>query len=91
MPNDNIHEEIESWLAADVHEQLTDEERAAFQQHLAGCAACRALQKEEKNMHQLLNQTLATENAEPAFEERMVSRFRDKSPALSGGLITFFT
>jgi hypothetical protein len=91
MPNDNIHEEIESWLAADVHEQLTDEERAAFQQHLAGCAACRALQKEEKNMHQLLNQTLATENADPAFEERMVSRFRDKSPARSGGLITFFT
>ncbi len=91
MPNDTIHEEIESWLAADVHDQLSKEERAAYQQHLAACAACRTLQQEEKNMHQLLNQTLAPESADPAFEERMVSRFRDRSPAPNGGLITFFT
>ena len=89
MPNDTIHEEIESWLAADVHDQLSNEERAAYQQHLAACAACRALQEEEKNMHQLLNQTLAPECADPAFEERMLSRFRDRSPAPNGGLIPF--
>ena len=89
MPND-IHEEIESWLAADVHDQLADEERAAFQQHLAGCASCRALQQEEKQMHQLLEKTLATESADPAFEQRMLSRFRNKVPAPNGGVISFF-
>ena len=90
MPNETIHDEIESWLAADVHGQLSSDERAAFEQHLAACAACRTLQQEEKNMHQLLNQTLAQESADPAFEQRMVSRFRDKAPAPNGGLIPFF-
>ncbi len=91
MPNETIHDEIESWLAADVHDQLLSEERAAFEQHLAACPACRALQQEEKNMNQLLENTLAKESADPAFEQRMVSRFRNKVPAPSGGLISFFS
>ncbi len=90
MPNDTIHNEIESWLAADVHDQMAIEERAALQQHLAGCPACRALQEEEKQMHQLLEKTLATESADPAFEQRMRNRFRDKVPEPGGGLISFF-
>ena len=91
MPDETIHDEIESWLAADVHDQLLSEERAAFEQHLAACPACRALQQEEKNMNQLLENTLAKESADPAFEQRMVSRFRNKVPAPSGGLISFFS
>ncbi len=91
MPNETIHDEIESWLAADVHDQLLSEERAAFEQHLAACPACRALQQEEKTMNQLLENTLAKESADPAFEQRMVSRFRNKVPAPSGGLISFFS
>ena len=90
MPNETIHEEIESWLAADVHDQLSSDERAAFQSHLAGCAACRALQEEEKKMNELLEKTLAKETADPAFEQRMLSRFRDKVPASKGGLVSFF-
>ena len=90
MPNETIHDEIESWLAADVHHQLSSDERVAFQQHLATCASCRTLQQEEKQMHQLLENTLATESADPAFEQRMISRFREKLPAPNGGLISFF-
>jgi len=86
MPNETIHNEIEEWLAADAHDQLADGERAAFEQHLAACTSCRALQEEEKQMHQLLENTLATESADPAFEERMVRRFRDKLPAPNHGL-----
>ena len=41
-------------------------------------------------MHQLLEKTLATESADPAFEQRMLSQFRDKVPAPNGGLISFF-
>ncbi len=90
MPNETIHQEIENWLAADVHDQLSRDERAAFEQHLAACPACHALQQEEKNMNQLLEKTLAQENADPAFEQRMLSRFRDKVPASEGKLISFF-
>ncbi|MDQ3117218.1 MAG: DUF4349 domain-containing protein [Verrucomicrobiota bacterium] len=90
MPNDTIHDEIESWLAADIHDQLAPDERAAFQQHVASCASCRALQQEEKQMHQLLEKTLAPESADPAFEQRMLSRFRGRVPAPDGGLISFF-
>jgi len=89
MPNETIHDEIESWLAADVHEQLSTEERAAFQSHLAGCSACRALQEEEKRMNELLERTLTKETADAAFEQRMLSRFRDKVPAAKGGLNSF--
>ena len=89
MPNETIHNEIEEWLAADVHDQLADEERAAFEQHLAACTSCRALQEEEKQMHQLLENTLATESADLAFEQRMVRRFRDTLPASNRGLSMF--
>jgi len=89
MPNETIHNKIEEWLAADVHGQLADEERAAFEQHLAACTSCRALQEEEKQMHQLLENTLATESADLAFEQRMVRRFRDTLPASNRGLSMF--
>jgi hypothetical protein len=89
MPNETIHIEIEEWLAADVHDQLAVEERAAFEKHLAACTSCRALQEEEKQMHQLLENTLATESADLAFEQRMVRRFRDKLPAPNRGLSMF--
>ncbi|MGH8094355.1 MAG: DUF4349 domain-containing protein, partial [Chthoniobacterales bacterium] len=91
MPNDTIHTKIESWLVADVHDQLSNDERAAFEQHLAACPACHALQQEEKNMNQLLENTLAKESADPAFEERMVRRFRDGAPAPASGLIALLT
>ncbi|MEO8439637.1 MAG: DUF4349 domain-containing protein [Spartobacteria bacterium] len=91
MPNDALHQEIESWLAADLHDQLSSEEQLALQKHLSSCGFCRALQEEEKQMHQLLENTLARESADPAFEQRMVSRFRDKVPEGSGGLLGFFS
>ncbi len=90
MPDETIHDEIESWLAAEVHDQLSSDERSALEQHIAACESCRPLQQEEKNMHQLLENTLAKESADPAFEKRMVSRFRDKVPASAGGLPSFF-
>ena len=40
-------------------------------------------------MHQLLENTLATESADPAFEQRMMRRFRDKLPAPNRGLSMF--
>ena len=89
MPNENIHDEIEDWLAADIHEQLSPEEETLFQQHLANCDTCRALHQEEKNMHQLLETTLAQESADPAFAQRMVSRFHERVPLPNRSLGSF--
>lgn len=89
MPDKTIHEEIESWLAADVHAQLSSDEHTALRQHLVACESCRSLQEEEKTMHQLLENTLAQASPDLAFEERMLSRFRNKVPAPEGGLVLF--
>jgi hypothetical protein len=87
MPNDTIHEEIEGWLAADLHQQLSPDERATLQQHLAGCATCHALHEENKTMHQLLEKTLAKESPGLGFEEKMVRRFREGAGPREKGLI----
>ena len=36
-----VHDEIDNWLAADVHGELYEEERSALHTHLVECAACR--------------------------------------------------
>jgi hypothetical protein len=75
-----IHEEIDSWLAADLHEQLSEEDRRAFHLHLVECADCRKIHQETKTMNKMLEETLATDKPDPAFEQRMLSKFRDRVP-----------
>lgn len=87
MPNETIHDEIDGWLAADLHQQLHPEERARLQQHLADCPQCRALLEENKNMHQLLEKTLAEESPGPGFEEKMVRRFRKNGAPRAHGFL----
>ena len=75
-----IHNEIDSWLAADGHDQLLEEERHALHTHLVECAACRKLHQENKVMHKALEETLTTEKADSTFEQRMLAGFRRKVP-----------
>ncbi len=84
-----IHDDIESWLAADVHEQLSQEERSALHEHLVECVQCRELHREEKIMHKLLEENLATAKADPTFEQRMLSGFRRQMPDERGGVARF--
>ena len=79
-----IHEQIDELLAADLHGELSAAERNAFHAHLVDCADCRQAFQEEKNMHKLLNETLADKKADAGFEQRMVSRFRDRIPQRPG-------
>src|SRR6266404_4421790 len=78
------HEQIDELLAADLHDELTATERDEFHAHLLECAACRQAFQEGKNMNRILNETLAEKKAGAAFEQRMVSRFRDRVPKRSG-------
>ena len=79
-----IHDEIDTWLAADLHDELSDSERSALHAHLLDCAVCRKTHQEIKVMNKILEETLAQEKADPAFEQRMLAGFRSRVPQRSG-------
>ncbi|MFL6530748.1 MAG: DUF4349 domain-containing protein [Chthoniobacterales bacterium] len=80
----DIHNDIESWLAAAVHDQLSPEERAQFNEHLASCTDCRALYEEELTMSRMIEATLEEVKPDLAFEQRIVSGFRKTVPQRTG-------
>ena len=82
-----IHDEIDSYLVADLHNELSEQERHALHTHLVECAACRKFHQENKIMNKILEENLASEKADPAFEQRMLSGFRNRVPQRSGGLV----
>jgi hypothetical protein len=84
------HEQIDELLAADLHDELTAAERDEFHAHLVECSECRQAFQEGKNMNRILNETMADKKADGAFEQRMVSRFRDRVPKRTG-LINLIT
>ena len=85
-----IHEQLDELLAADLHDELTAAERDDFHAHLVECAECRQAFQGGKTMNRILNETLGDNKADAAFEQRMVSRFRDRVPKRTG-LISLIT
>src|SRR2546430_622892 len=79
-----IHDEIDSWLAADLHGELSNNERNALHAHLLDCAGCRKTHQEIKPMNKILEETLAQEKPDPAFEQRMLAGFRKRAPQRAG-------
>jgi anti-sigma factor RsiW len=79
-----IHDEIDNWLAADIHGELSDDEHGALHTHLVECAACRKAHQENQVMNKILEETLAHKKPDPAFEQRMLSGFRSRIPQRTG-------
>src|SRR5882724_13122019 len=79
-----IHDEIDTWLTADLHGELSDSEQSTLHAHLLDCAACRKTHQEIKNMNKILEETLAHEKPDPVFEQRMLAGFRNRVPQRSG-------
>jgi anti-sigma factor RsiW len=79
-----IHDEIDAWLAADLHGELSDSEQSALHAHLLDCAGCRKTHQEIKTMNKILEETLAQEKPDPAFEHRMLAGFRRRAPQRAG-------
>jgi hypothetical protein len=79
-----IHDEIDNWLAADLHGELSDSERSALHAHLVDCAICRKTHQEIKTMNNILEETLAPEKPDRAFEQRMLAGFHSRIPQRSG-------
>src|SRR6266568_6215124 len=83
-PMATVHNEIDNWLAADLHGDLSDAERSALHAHLLDCAACRKAHQETKTMNKILEETLAQEKPDLRFEQRMLAGFRNRIPERSG-------
>jgi len=81
-----IHDNIDNYLVADLHNELSDKERDAVHAHLVECAACRQTHQENKIMNKVLEKTLATEKPDPAFEQRMLAGFRNRNPQKTRGI-----
>jgi hypothetical protein len=79
-----IHDEIDTWLAAELHGELSNNERSALHAHLVDCAECRKTHQEIKVMNKILEETLGHEKPDPAFEQRMLAGFRNRVPQRSG-------
>src|SRR5437867_6588342 len=79
-----IHDEIDNWLAADLYGELSENERSVLHAHLVDCVTCRKTHQETKTMHKILEETLAQEKPDPAFEQRMLAAFRNRIPQRSG-------
>jgi hypothetical protein len=79
-----IHDEIDTWLAADLYGELSDSEQSALHAHLLDCAGCRKTHQEIKTMNKILEETLAQEKPDPAFEQRMLAGFRKRAPQRAG-------
>ncbi len=81
-----IHDKIDSYLAADLHNDLSDEERHELHMHLVECANCRRLHQETKIMNKILEEKFTAEKSDPAFEQRMLAGFRNRVPQKAGGI-----
>ena len=85
-----IHENINEFLAADLHSELSESEREELHTHLMECAECRSLHKEEQLTYKALQATLERVKPPLGFEQRMVSSFRNRVPNQSPRLTGFF-
>jgi len=84
-----IHDEIDNYLAADLHSDLSDEEQNALHVHLVECASCRQAHQENKVMNKVLEEKFANEKPDTTFEQRMLAGFRTRIPQRTGGIAKF--
>jgi hypothetical protein len=85
-----IHENINEFLAADLHGELSESEREELHTHLMECAECRSLHKREQLTHKLLQATVERAKPPLGFEQRMISSFRNRVPKRNRRLSGFF-
>ncbi len=81
-----IHDKIDSYLAADLYNDLSDEERHELHTHLVECANCRRLHQETKIMNKILEERFTAEKPDLAFEQRMLASFRNRIPQRTGSI-----
>jgi hypothetical protein len=84
-----IHDNIDEFLAADLHNELSNEERNALHIHLVECVDCRHAHQETKVMNKVLEEKFENKKADVAFEQRVLNGFRNQVPQKSDGIAKF--
>jgi hypothetical protein len=79
-----IHNEVDNWLAADLHGELSEEEQRELHSHLIECAACRRTHQETKTMNKILEENFTAGKPDATFEQRMLAGFRNRIPERRG-------
>jgi Domain of unknown function (DUF4349) len=74
-----IHDEIDNYLAAELHNELSEDERTALHTHLVDCADCRKIHQKTKNTNRALEEKFTAEKPNAAFEQRMLAHFRNRA------------
>src|SRR5438874_12440584 len=84
-----IHDDIDTYLAADLHDELSDAERGDLHTHLVECVDCRKIHQETKIMNKVLEEKFTGEKPDAAFEQRMLAGFRTRIPNRGGSMTKF--
>ena len=84
-----IHDNIDNFLAADLHSELSEEEQNALHSHLVECATCRQAHQETKTMNRVLEEKFENERPDAAFEQRMLAGFRTRVSERAGSFSRF--
>src|SRR3954453_16774775 len=79
-----LHDEIDNWLAADLYGELSADEQRQLHTHLVDCVACRKTHQETKTMNKILEERLGEQKPDLAFEQRMLTGFRNRIPENTG-------
>jgi predicted anti-sigma-YlaC factor YlaD len=79
-----MHDEIDNWVAADLHGELSESEQSVLHAHLIECAACRKTHQETKTMNKILEEKFTAEKPDATFEQRMLADFRSRAPEKRG-------
>ena len=79
-----MHDEIDNWVAADLHGELSESEQSVLHAHLIECAACRKTHQETKTMNKILEEKFTAEKPDATFEQRMLADFRSRVPEKRG-------
>lgn len=74
-----IEADLDAWIAAALIDDLSPEERAAFEAHLAAHPKSRALYQETLAMTKHLEEKLSHDQPDPGFEDRLVRDFRNRT------------
>ncbi len=80
MQTTTMHNDAEFWASAAAVGGLSEAELEAWNEHVAGCPACKEKYNEEITMSKAMKQTIEAEGPDPGFERRMISKFRQVHP-----------
>ncbi|MHC4598656.1 MAG: zf-HC2 domain-containing protein, partial [Planctomycetota bacterium] len=83
MDANEIHKNIDDWIAAQDAGGLSPEEQSALREHVSACRECRGVLKESARVNEAVGTALSADRPGADFEDRMVEAFRKNVDAPS--------